>query len=303
VSDRNGSAGRDSGAAVDRSILARSASSRSHVFNTGHRGASAYAPENTIAAYDLALMLGADSIELDLHMTADGELVIFHDEILGRTAGAGGLASGSILEKRWSDLRCLDAGTWFNELFPGYARPEYSDVRIPRLEDVFARYGSGITYFIEPKHPPSLCGLEERLLDVVDRCGISHSVGQRPVVVIESFSQKSLQRLRALEPSVQLVQLFREYATSAAMRSYLVAIPEYAVGIGPWAKTIDGALVRAAHEHELKVFTWTVNDPHEIETLLELGVDGIATDHPDRLDEALGRRPDPTPPHLRPAAA
>jgi glycerophosphoryl diester phosphodiesterase len=105
--------------------------------NIAHRGASAYAPENTIAAFDLALTLGADSLEMDVQMTRDGELVVIHDAELGRTTrGSAALAPAAVSQNEWPALSCLDAGSWFNDFLPAYARPEFNTLRVPLLEDV-----------------------------------------------------------------------------------------------------------------------------------------------------------------------
>src|SRR4028119_1977971 len=111
----------------------------STVLNVGHRGASGYAPEHTIPAYDLALKMGADYIEQDLQLTKDGVLVVLHDETLDRTArptaeSAPGDCTGLVREKTLAQIKTCDVGSWFNEAYPQYARPEYVGLKIPTLE-------------------------------------------------------------------------------------------------------------------------------------------------------------------------
>ena len=107
-----------------------------------HRGASAFAPEHTFAAYDLALDAGADYIEQDLQMTADGQLVVLHDDTLDRTTG--GTCTGRVIETMYADIADCDAGSWFNAHAPHRARPEYTQLRIPRLAEAFARYAGQV---------------------------------------------------------------------------------------------------------------------------------------------------------------
>src|SRR5262245_55585750 len=135
------------------------------VLNIGHRGASGYAPEHTIPAYDLALPLGADYIEQDLQLTSDGVLVCLHDTELDRTArGAAENCTGSVGDKTLAQIKTCDVGSWFNDANPGLARPEYVGLQIPTLEEVFVRYGRRVNYYIETKSPETADHMEERLL-------------------------------------------------------------------------------------------------------------------------------------------
>ena len=144
------------------------------VLNVGHRGASGYAPEHTIPAYDLALRMGADYIEQDLQMTKDGVLVALHDDTLDRTArGPKNNCTGLVIEKTLAQIKTCDVGTWFNETFPQYAKPEYVGLKIPTLEEVFQRYGRSVNYYIETKNPEAAPGMEEELLRLMDKYGLA----------------------------------------------------------------------------------------------------------------------------------
>ena len=127
-------------------VPASGAPADKQVLNIGHRGASGLAPEHTFPSYDLALKQGADYIEQDLQLTADGVLVILHDETLDRTArptaeSAPGDCTGPVKSKTLEQIKTCDVGSWFNEMYPERSRPEYVGLKIPTLEQVFKRYG------------------------------------------------------------------------------------------------------------------------------------------------------------------
>ncbi|MBA3431366.1 MAG: glycerophosphodiester phosphodiesterase, partial [Actinobacteria bacterium] len=207
-----------------------------------HRGASAYAPEHTTAAYDLALKLGADYIEPDVHMTSDGVLVAIHDPTIDRTATRdGGAARGLVSSMTMDELRSCEFGSWYNRSFPSFARPEYSGLRIQSLEDIFARYGDRASYYIETKSPDSP-GMEEELVELIKRYGLMEPSANRWRVVIQSFSASSLEQTHALAPSLPLIQLFH-VQSSKSIQMALEEVRTYAAGIGPWKNAIDRQLV------------------------------------------------------------
>ena len=240
-----------------------------------HRGASAYAPEHTYAAYDLALEQGADYIEQDLQLTADGVLVVLHDDTLDRTArGPAETCTGPVSARTVEELGACDVGSWFNEANPALADPAFAELRIPTMADVFERYGSDVRYYIETKSPEAQPGMEEALLDLLDE------VGPREVL-IQSFSAESLQLVHSLRPELPLVQLLPGGTTID--EAMLDTISEYAVGIGPPSASVDAAAVDAAHARCLDVHPYTVDDDGEMVRLLDAGVDGMFTNAPDRL--------------------
>src|SRR5215218_1412333 len=260
------------------------------VLNIGHRGASGYAPEHTIPSYDLALKMGADYIEQDLQMTKDGVLVALHDETLDRTArGPKNNCTGLVIEKTLAQIKTCDVGTWFNETFPQYAKPEYVGLKIPTLEEVFQRYGRSVNYYIETKNPEAAPGMEEELLRLMDKYGLTQPAAERWQVLIQSFSPASLQKIHALRPSLPLIQLYDSTETSASIQANLESARTYAVGIGPSKTDVDEALVSAAHARCLDIHPYTVNEKREMRALISLGVDGMFTNFPDRLDEVLGK--------------
>jgi glycerophosphoryl diester phosphodiesterase len=277
--------------AVLSSILAVSGvpSASAAVVNIGHRGASGYAPEHTLVAYDLALELGADYIEQDLQVTSDGVLVVLHDTTLDRTArGLPENCTGLVSTKTLAQIKTCDVGTWFNEANPSLARPEYVGLQIPTLEEVFRRYRRRVNYYIETKAPEAADMMEERLLDLLARYKLLRPAAKRWQVLIQSFSAASLQTIHALDPSLPLIQLTFVLPGSPALETMLDDVATYAVGIGPSFVGLTADAVAAAHDRCLAVHPYTVNPPSLMATLVGIGVDGMFTNFPDELDTVLG---------------
>jgi glycerophosphoryl diester phosphodiesterase len=254
------------------------------VANVAHRGASAYAPEHTFAAYDLALEMGADYIEQDLQLTADGVLVVLHDNTLDRTA-RGPLAdcTGPVITKTLDQIKRCDVGSWFNEAYPEHAKPSYVGLQIPTLEEVFERYGTDVRYYIETKMPEQAPMMEEKLIALIDEYGLRKGAVRRWQVLIQSFSPESLIKIHAIDPELPLIQLGIA-GTDQALR----AAAEYAVGVGPSFGGVDQEFVEAAHGLCLEVHPYTVNSARDMQEMIDAGVDGMFTNHPDRLRDLLG---------------
>ena len=240
-----------------------------------HRGASAYAPEHTFAAYDLALQMGADYIEQDLQMTSDGVLVVMHDDTLERTASGAG-CTGRVILRSLEEVRHCSAGRWFG--------PEFEGERIPTLDEVLERYSARARFYIETKNPEEAPGMETKLVAALETHGLvtSSRAGSLPGVIIQSFSAASLRLVAQLAPALPRVQLI-ENLRSNTITARLGDIARYAHGIGPSRRSVDAALMDAARIHDLAVHPYTVNDEAEMLRLLALGVDGMFTDRPDRL--------------------
>lgn len=214
-----------------------------------HRGASAYVPENTIAAYDLAVAQGADMIELDVRTTADGDLVLVHDVSLLRTAG-------DSTEVRYLDRRRL------RRLDPA--------LRPATIETVLSRYPEPVRFLIDVKDPDPYWEL--RVVDAIER----HRLRGR--VVVQSFDLAGLARLHAAAPWLPLAALF---GRRDRPRARLDQVARFASGIGPWHGAVDRELVEAAHARGLAVRPWTVDDAAEVARLAGIGVDGVITNAPD----------------------
>ncbi len=257
-----------------------------------HRGASAVAPEHTTAAYDRAIQLGTEYIELDVQRTKDGVLIVVHDATLDRTArGISTDCTGRVAEKTTAQIESCDAGSWFNAAYATLARPEFVGLRVPRLADILARYTGTTRFYVETKDPESYPGIEAGLVAVFRQNGISPGTPALPRVFIQSFSKASLLRFKALDPTFSLIQLVSSTLPSAII-AQLSDVRAYAVGIGVRKEVVTPALIQSAHAACLLVHPYTVNDEHEMLSLLEMGVDGIFTDRPDRLRDAIARAPD-----------
>jgi glycerophosphoryl diester phosphodiesterase len=245
-----------------------------------HRGGGALAPENTLYAFRRAIDLGADVLELDVRGTADGKLVVMHDATLDRTTDG----AGQVNEKTLEELKKLDAAyRWTTDSGKTYPLRE-TGITIPTLEEVFTAF-PGMKFNIEPKQAaPSLV---KPLCEIIRR----HKMADK--IVVGSFNQTVLDDFRRECPEVatsaspyEVGKFLTLYKTglqeSYSPRMQALQIPEYI--------DVTSEFIDAAHKRNLKVHVWTVNDPAEMQRLLDAGVDGIITDYPDRLLELLGRK-------------
>lgn len=243
----------------------------------GHRGASGYAPEHTFAAYDLALTLGADYIEQDIAMTADGVLVCLHDGALDRTArGEPADCSGQVATKTLAQLKRCDMGSWFNDVYPDRARSEYVGQTIPTLEEVFQRYGSGANYYIETKTLGTTAEMEPELLRLLQAYALREGAVTRHAVIVQSFDAQSLQRMHTLDAQIPLVLL------GAATAEQIQGAAAYAFGVGPMSLWVNETLLGTAHDLGLAVHPYTINETGDLDRLARLCVDGMFTNFPDR---------------------
>ena len=268
-----------------------------------HRGASGYAPEHTIAAYDLALEMGADFIEQDLQMTRDGVLVVLHDDTLDRTArGPADDCTGVVREKSYAQLQRCEVSSWREEdagtraaaAIPANVAAPATAVnaaveRIPTLDAVLTRYGEATRYYIETKQPEEAPGMEEALLRTLANHDLLPASRADRRVLVQSFSRSSLKKIQALNSEVPLIQLIGEDEMPEELDAGLGVIAGYAVGIGPSWAGVTPELVAAAHRHGLLVHPYTVDEEADMGRLIGLGVNGIFTNYPDRLVGVLSR--------------
>lgn len=224
--------------------------------------------------------MGAEVLELDLQMTADGALVVLHDPILNRTArGPEESCTGPIDALTLDQVRTCDAGSWFNEAFPDLADPAFAELGIPTLDEVLARYGDDVSWYIETKKLLAGEGMEEALVASLEAAGFTPDAEATQRIIVQSFDESSLRTVHALRPDLSLAQLISLGERPDAQR--LDAIAEYADGITPNWLDVDEALVAAAGDACLTVIPYTVDEPSDMVGLLELGVHGIITNHPD----------------------
>jgi len=247
-----------------------------------HRGSSVAVAEHTRAAYERALEEGADGLECDVRLTVDGHLVCLHDRTLSRTSDV----RGRISETPLADLRAADFGNWATDL-PESADELVADDRVDALDRVpvpvlaleellglVADCGRRVDLFVETKHPTRYGGLvEQRLVETLKHFGM---VDER--VSVMSFATSALRRIRALAPRLSTVQLMSRVPLLFRDGS----LPVAADVAGP---SVD---ILRAHPHYVDrvhaaghpLFVWTVDEPHDIDMVLGLGVDAVITNRP-----------------------
>jgi glycerophosphoryl diester phosphodiesterase len=239
----------------------------------GHRGAAGVAPENTLPSFALALALGADVLELDVHASRDGVIVVMHDPTLERTTNG----RGTVREHAWSELQELDAGYQFTR--DGHDFP-YRDqgVRIPTLEAVLKRFPLACCNIeIKQEHPPIVAAVVEiirrldaqhRVLLAAEHDSIMREIRQQAGDIVTSFATGEVADFIARLQTSGL----KDYQP----RGCALQIPPRFGDI----ELVTAESVAAAHRCGLEVHVWTINQRDEIEALLALGVDGIMSDLP-----------------------
>ncbi|MBE7123219.1 glycerophosphodiester phosphodiesterase [Bacillus cereus] len=248
-----------------------------HIKNIAHRGASAYAPEHTIAAYKLGQQLKGDYIEIDLQMTKDGHLIAMHDETLNRTTNGAGL----VKEHSLVDIKQLNAGSFFNKKHPNLAKKEFEDAKVPTLKEIIETFGQNANYYIETKSPDEYPGMEEKLLEIINHYQINDKV------IIQSFSEESLRKIHNLNANIPLVQLLSYKKAVQLTGAEIEKYKTYCIGLGMNYKYIDAAYVKTIQKFGLEVHPFTVDNEKDMKKLLIWGVDGMFTNYPDRLHSIL----------------
>lgn len=269
-----------------------------------HRGASGYAPENTMAAFELAERLGADFIELDIRMSKDGELVVIHDKTVDRTTNKAGYVHDFTLR----ELQGMDAGSFFSA--------KYADETIVTLEEVMYAFAGRIGILIEIKDPQLYPGIEEKLAKMVRRYELIQDIAGIGVggsilgnegkegsggsggtegsggrieeiansedalgIIIQSFDFESMRRMHTLLPEIPVAVLIHEDQHPLTDET-LDKLASYASSINISHDLLNEELVREVHERNRKVMAWTIRKDQDMERMRKLGVDGIITDYP-----------------------
>ena len=256
------------------------------ILNIAHRGASGYAPEHTIPAYELGEELAGDYIEIDLQMTKDGELIAMHDSDLSRTTDV----SGDVQELNLNEIRVLDVGSWFNKIYPDLANPVFSGAKVPTLDEIFTYFGKESNYYIETKTPNKYPGMEEALLQLLRKHDLLNTSLREGIVIIQSFHKESLLKIQQLDSSIPLIQLFNFKGNAKLSDAQIAEIKEYAVGIGPNFKSLTPKFVKKIRDADLLIHPYTVNEGKDMERLVEWGVTGMFTNYPDVLEKVLRER-------------
>lgn len=231
-----------------------------------HRGFSAIAPENTLIAFQKAIEIGADYFELDVRMTKDDSLVVIHDETVDRTSS--NQMSGEISEMKYMEIAKVKAG--YSERFGN----EYANEKVPTLREALKTAKGKIKVAIELK----VYGAENEVIKLVNDLGVKDEV------IIFSFYYPVLAKIRKLDKDISTLYLLSSVDSSTI--DYANVIEANAIGLHSGAG-IDAALLEEAHKSGMEVWVWTVNDEGEMKKFINLGVDGLITDSPDRAIEII----------------
>ncbi|MCM3046768.1 glycerophosphodiester phosphodiesterase [Bacillus altitudinis] len=226
-----------------------------------HRGSSSAAPENTIAAFDVAVEQGADYIELDVQMTMDQHVVVIHDDTVERTTNGNGLVKSYTLDQ----LKKLDAGSWFDQ--------QYTNERIPTLQEILERYSQRIGILIEIKHPKRQIGIEKAVARIINRFAYSRHI------IIQSFDVHALQRIKALAPSLRTALIIKPDAFKLTKRK-LTTYSSFANCLNMKKTMINRWWIDRIHTFEMDVFIWTVKDQKTADRIKKYPIDGVVTDNP-----------------------
>ncbi|PID84841.1 MAG: glycerophosphodiester phosphodiesterase [Chloroflexi bacterium] len=249
-----------------------------------HQGGEKLRPSNTMIAFEHAVDLGVDVLEMDIHQTKDGVLVVMHDDTVDRTTNG----SGRIKEMTLAEIKELDAGHYWTDDDGATYPYRGQGVTVPTLDEVFQAF---------PDMPMNIEIKQQSPSIVEPFCALIHEYGMIEQVLIPTFYPDTMNEFREKCPGVATamtepeIQLF--FGLNKLGLSSLYSPPGEAFQVpetfGNW-QVITPSFVEGAQERNLAVHVWTVDDPADMERLLEIGVDGIITDRPDLLLEILGRK-------------
>ena len=254
------------------------ASARTRV--VAHRGFSGAAPENTIAAVRAAIEIQADMVEIDVTLTADGHIVVIHDETLDRTTDG----SGKVSDFTIAELQQLDAGAWF--------APRFSGERIPTLDAVLDEVEGRILINVEIKSEAVDRGIVTKVASAIQRHGMIDQV------VVSSFSPTALQQMHTIAPEIRTAVVYKtKYHQGRDAMEIVTGLGASVFNIKRQRLTKE--MMRRCAENDIPVGIYTVNKPRRMRRMVKKGIDAIFTDHPDRLLEILNTTaigaPAPTP--------
>ncbi|MFB7242984.1 glycerophosphodiester phosphodiesterase [Streptomyces populi] len=248
-----------------------------------HRGASAYAPENTLAAVDRAARLGFDWVENDVQRTRDGRLVVLHDASLARTTDVETVYPGrspwKVKDFTAAEIARLDAGSWFG--------PRFAGAKVPTLREYMERVSHNHQKLVlEIKNPELYPGIERQTLRLLGNEGWLDPVHLRDRLIVQSFSADSVRTVHRLRPGITTAFL----GTPPVTR--LPRYAEFTDRINPDHRSLSSDYVSAVHalrgpHGPMKVFAWTVDDAATARRLAGFGTDGIITNKPDVIRAAL----------------
>jgi glycerophosphoryl diester phosphodiesterase len=241
-----------------------------------HRGASGNAPENTLAAFKLALENHVDFIEIDVHLSKDSVPVVIHDNTLNRTTNGKGL----VFEHELKQLKKLDAGSWFSKTHQGE--------KIPTLEEVINLTKGKCKLLIEIKHGSNRYpNIEELTLQIIHKLQVQNQC------IIQSFDEDVIANLKKLKCSVEVhkliegdfpVKLYNIYSSI----NHKTKKGKASIGaINPNQSSVNQKFIKNIHKQKKKTFIWTVNDQKDMMRMIKMGVDGIITNYPEKLKKLI----------------
>jgi len=231
--------------------------------NCAHRGASGHAPENTIAALEKAIAMGAAMAEIDIQQTADDRFAVFHDDNLDRTSNG----TGPLWEKTLAELRAFDAGSWF--------RPWWTGQRIPSLEEALDLTRGRLPLNIELK----LHGHERNVVDLAIRALRDNNIEDHclPESLVTCFDHQVAVDVKRADPTLTVGAILGE----KQFHDGIFTLPVDVLSVGK--SLVDEKFMARARDGGKQVHVWTVNEPAEMSRLIDLGVDAVITNYPDRF--------------------
>ncbi|NTU75471.1 MAG: glycerophosphodiester phosphodiesterase [Anaerolineaceae bacterium] len=236
-----------------------------------HRGYSANAPENTLAAFELAIQHGAEAVELDAKMSSDGEVVVIHDQTVDRTTNG----KGRVNQLTLVELKALDAGSSFDAKFAGE--------KVPTLAEVFETIGGRALINVE------LTNYESHGDDLLPKVtALVKKFGLQDGIIFSSFHPLNIIKARMLLPGVPAGLLTLEADQGKLLRAWPGRLVAPAL-IHPWLDDATDEFINAEHRRGRRVHVWTVNKAEDMTRLFNVGVDGIFTDDPVLAQKLLGR--------------
>lgn len=249
--------------------------SKDNPFVIAHRGGAKLAPENTLASFKNAIRLGADMIEIDIHLSKDSEIIVIHDDSLNRTTNG----TGNIKDLTLEEIKKYDAGSWFGENF--------KNEKVPTLAETFKTINGKAKLLIEIKDgDEKYPGLEKKLVESIKKHKVSDWV------IIQSFNKSSILRIKKINPKLVTYYLMGGnfddfYSEVSAKIENGETIEKKFNGIAPHHSLLDKQKVKLLHNAGFGVFTFTVNKVEQMNEMIDIKVDGIITDIPDVLIDRL----------------
>ncbi len=251
--------------------MSTKAFSESKILNIGHRGALDAAPENTIASFKKALEMGGDGVELDVSLSKDGAIMVFHDYWLNKKTDGKGLLAG----KTKAELQSLDAGSAFSEEYRGEKIPTLGEVVESLDKNAFVMVEIKTNFFGKP-------GIEEAVASLIKRYNLYERV------VVSCFNPKSLKRIKAFDSGIPIGLL---HFPVLPWKGYLnhfhkKLLPEV---LHPYHKSVNENYMAFAKEKGCRVITWTLKEEQDMHAVIKAGVDAVITDYPDLFRKIYGK--------------